>query len=57
MPELDSMCQWFALCANPATGTLRGPIGNGEFGDVPICDRCRALAGDTLLQSLADEEE
>lgn len=33
-------CQWFALCENDATTTRRGPIGDGKFGPVPICDRC-----------------
>jgi hypothetical protein len=31
------LCQWFALCDQPATGTMPHPI----LGDVPICDRCR----------------
>lgn len=32
------ICQWFALCDHPATGTISHPI----LGDVPICDRCSA---------------
>lgn len=32
------LCEWFALCDNPATGTEPHPI----LGDVPICDRCAA---------------
>lgn len=39
---LATWCQWFALCPNKATGTIRHPI----LGDVPICDRCRKLATD-----------
>lgn len=31
-------CQWWALCENPATGTMAHPV----LGQVPICDRCRA---------------
>ena len=31
-------CEWFLLCENPATGTLRHEI----LGSVPVCDRCRA---------------
>lgn len=33
-------CMWFALCENPANGLRKGPVGNGEFKDVPICQRC-----------------
>lgn len=33
------MCEWFALCTNKATGTVAHPI----LGDVPICDRCKAI--------------
>lgn len=33
-------CMWFAKCSNPANGLRRGPVGGGEFGDVPICQRC-----------------
>ena len=36
----EAPCMWFALCKNPANGLLRGPIGDGEFGDIPICQRC-----------------
>ena len=35
-------CAWFALCDNPATGTLPHPI----LGDVLVCDRCRAIVTD-----------
>lgn len=37
------ICQWFAMCANPATKTRPYPI-----GDVSICDRC-----DTQMKALA----
>lgn len=33
-----TVCAWFALCTNAATGTEPHPI----LGDVPICDRCAA---------------
>lgn len=33
------ICEWFAYCDNPATGTQHHPI----LGDVPICDRCRDI--------------
>lgn len=31
------MCEWFALCQNPATQAQSHPI----LGDVLICDRCK----------------
>lgn len=31
------ICEWFALCGRPATGSMSHPV----LGDVPICDRCR----------------
>jgi len=34
------MCQWFALCNRPATGTTRHPA----LGNVPTCDRCHNFA-------------
>jgi hypothetical protein len=33
-------CQYFALCDNPATQTVHGPTGGGEFGDIASCERC-----------------
>ena len=29
-------CQWYALCALPAAGTVAHPV----LGDVPTCSRC-----------------
>lgn len=43
VPELANEaapCMWFAKCKNPANGLRRGPVGNGEFGEIPICQRC-----------------
>jgi hypothetical protein len=39
-PKAADKCQWFLLCTNPATGTIRHPI----LGEVKICDRCRKRA-------------
>lgn len=40
------LCEWFALCANEATGSTFHPILN----DVPTCDRCHKFAtGETRL--------
>jgi len=39
------VCSWFALCENAATAAAQGPIGDGEFGMVPICDRCATKLG------------
>jgi hypothetical protein len=36
----EAPCMWFALCDNPANGLRNGPVSNGEFGEVPICQRC-----------------
>lgn len=34
------LCEWFALCLRPATGTVHHPV----LGDVPTCDRCHDFA-------------
>ena len=39
---LVDYCRWWAMCENVGTTTRRGPIGNGEWGEVPICARCNA---------------
>jgi hypothetical protein len=36
-----TVCEWFALCDNPAVGTLPHPV----LGDVPVCDRCADKVG------------
>jgi hypothetical protein len=33
-------CMWFALCDNEAEFAVRGPIGDGQFGLIPVCGRC-----------------
>lgn len=35
------MCDWFLLCNNPPTGTVRHPI----LGSVPICQGCADRLG------------
>lgn len=39
-PAHELVCMWFAWCDNLANGTRRGPTGGGQFGDIPICQRC-----------------
>lgn len=39
-PTELTTCQWFALCANPATDTQPHPV----LGLVPVCARCKARA-------------
>lgn len=34
-------CEWYALCPNPADGTVSHPV----LGDVPTCERCAAKHG------------
>lgn len=41
----ETTCAWFALCPNPADGTVRHPI----LGDVPTCQRCATKLDLTLL--------
>lgn len=36
----ETVCEWFAMCLNPATTTQPHPA----LGPVPICDRCKAEA-------------
>lgn len=38
----EQTCQWFALCANPATTSIQHPI----LGSVPTCSRCAAKAAE-----------
>jgi hypothetical protein len=45
------VCAWFALCDRPAEWVTRGPIGDGLFGEVPICQRCADKMGITELLS------
>lgn len=33
---MDNVCEWYALCTNPAVGTVTHPI----LGEVPCCERC-----------------
>lgn len=35
-------CAWFARCKRQADTVRRGPVGDGEFGEIPICSRCDA---------------
>jgi len=32
----ETLCQWFALCDNPAVTTMGHPV----LKEVPICQRC-----------------
>lgn len=32
----EGRCEWYALCPNPADGTVKHPV----LGDVPTCQRC-----------------
>ncbi len=34
-------CEWFAMCANPATGHAMHPV----VGELAICDRCATKLG------------
>ena len=36
----EAPCMWFAACENPANGLREGPIGDGQYGPIPICKRC-----------------
>jgi hypothetical protein len=51
------VCAWFALCTNPAEWATRGPVGDGEFGMVPICQRCADRMGITDLVAYEIEVE
>lgn len=51
------ICQWYAKCDKPAEWVTRGPIGDGLFGEVPICQRCAAKVGITELQTYEIRQE
>jgi hypothetical protein len=36
-------CQWFATCTNEATLASRGPVGDGKWDWLPVCERCADL--------------
>lgn len=40
LSKIEAPCMWFAKCENVANGLREGPIGNGKFGPIPICQRC-----------------
>lgn len=42
-------CAWYALCDRPAEWVTRGPVGDGAFDMVPICQRCADKLGITDL--------
>lgn len=43
------ICQWFAMCENEATLAARGPVGDGAWDYIPVCQRCTdILKLDTL---------
>lgn len=35
------VCTWFAMCDNQTETLIKHPV----FGEIPICDRCRAIVG------------
>lgn len=43
------MCEWFVMCDRPAEWVTEGPIGNGLFAMVPVCQRCADRVGLTDL--------
>lgn len=38
MTSAEQLCEWYALCANPAAGLVRHPV----LTLVPTCERCKA---------------
>jgi hypothetical protein len=51
-----AVCAWFALCDRPAEWVSRGPVGGGEFGMMPICQRCADKLGIVDLHEYEIEE-
>jgi hypothetical protein len=43
------MCNAFALCDRPAAWATPGPVGGGDMGMVPVCQRCADRLGMTEL--------
>lgn len=51
--KTKQMCEWFARCKNPATGTTPHPT----LGKVPTCDRCHEFATDRPRTRSSENEE
>lgn len=47
------MCEWFALCTNPAAGMVAHPI----LGEVPTCERCAKMLDLTFKEESNDVDE
>jgi len=41
----SAVCEWFALCDRTTDWAAWGPIGDGQLGWVPVCQRCAAHVG------------
>lgn len=41
----EVICAWFLRCTNVAEWATRGPVGDGKFDMVPICQRCADKVG------------
>lgn len=50
-------CQWMALCENPATLAGWGPIGDGAWGYIPVCERCNGRFGLDALPAIIEYVE
>jgi hypothetical protein len=62
MVQLDDtgtrfICRWYAKCDRAAEWVTRGPIGDGLFGEVPICQRCADKLGIADLRSYQITQE
>ena len=50
-------CMWFAKCDNDAYLAARGPIGDGKWDWLPVCERCAGMLKLETMPAIIEIEE